>query len=108
MIPGAFTPIEALSAWEAGADVVKVFPASVGGAAYLRALRGPLPHLRLCPVGGVTLENAAEFLAAGAYALGVGGGLVSRHVVEEGRYEGIAATMRRFRELVREARSGTG
>lgn len=108
VVPGAFTPTEVLQAWEAGADLVKVFPASVGGADYLRALRGPLPHLRLCPVGGVTLENAADFLAAGAYALGVGGGLVSQQAVEERRFEEITAKMGRFRQVVHEARNQTG
>src|SRR5206468_10688580 len=76
VMPGAFTPTEILSAWEAGADVVKVFPAEVVGPAFFKALRGPLPQVRLMPTGGVDLKTAADFLRAGAGCLGVGGSLV--------------------------------
>ena len=72
VMPGALTPTEVLSAWESGADVVKVFPADVGGPAYLKALRGPLPQIRLMPTGGVDLTTAESFLKAGACCLGVG------------------------------------
>src|SRR2546428_13768708 len=75
VMPGAFTPTEILSAWESGADIVKVFPADVVGPAFFKALRGPLPHVRLMPTGGVDLKTAAEFLRAGASALGIGGEL---------------------------------
>ena len=73
VMPGAFTPTEILTAWEAGADIVKVFPADVGGPAYLKAIRGPLPQIRLMPTGGVDLTTAENFLKAGACCLGVGG-----------------------------------
>src|SRR4029077_1797618 len=76
VLPGAFTPTEALAAWEAGADIVKIFPAEVLGPAYFKALRGPLPQVRLMPTGGVDLTTASEFLKAGACCLGVGGQLV--------------------------------
>src|SRR6266404_6026706 len=76
VMPGAFTPTEILAAWEAGADIVKVFPAEVVGPAYFKALRGPLPQIRLMPTGGVDLTTAAAFLKAGAYCLGVGSQLV--------------------------------
>ena len=75
-MPGAFTPTEVVAAWEAGADIVKVFPADVGGPPYLKALRGPLPQVRLMPTGGVDLTTAEAFLKAGACCLGVGGSLV--------------------------------
>lgn len=76
VMPGAFSPTEVLTAWEAGADVVKVFPADVGGPSYLKALRGPLPQVRLMPTGGVELTTAENFLKAGACCLGVGSALV--------------------------------
>lgn len=83
VVPGALTPTEVLTAWEAGADVVKVFPSDLTGPAYLKALAGPLPQIRLMPTGGVNLNTAADFLRAGAFALGVGSALVnSRHVAE--------------------------
>src|SRR5271168_600102 len=76
VMPGAFTPTEILSAWEAGADIVKVFPAEVVGPPFFRALRGPLPQIRLMPTGGVDLKTAADFLAAGACCLGIGSQLI--------------------------------
>jgi len=77
VFPGALTPTEVVTAWKAGADAVKVFPANaVGGAAYLKSLKAPLPQIELIPTGGVSLENAAAFIAAGAFALGVGADLV--------------------------------
>ena len=76
VMPGAFTPTEILTAWEAGADIVKVFPAEVLGPAFFKAMRGPLPQIRLMPTGGVDLNTAADFLRAGACCLGVGGQLV--------------------------------
>ena len=83
-MPGAFTPTEVLSAWEQGADIVKIFPSDVSGPAYLTALRGPLPQVRMMPTGGVNLETAAPFLHAGAYALGIGGSLVDSKAVAAG------------------------
>jgi 2-dehydro-3-deoxyphosphogluconate aldolase/(4S)-4-hydroxy-2-oxoglutarate aldolase len=104
-IPGAFTPTEIAAAWEGGADIVKVFPGGLLGPRYLRELRGPLPHLRLMPTGGVTLDSAADFLAAGAVAVGVGGALVERGAVERGDYAGITERARRLAAAVRDARA---
>jgi 2-dehydro-3-deoxyphosphogluconate aldolase/(4S)-4-hydroxy-2-oxoglutarate aldolase len=87
VIPGAYTPTEIVRAWEAGADIVKVFPASVGGPGYIKALRGPLPQIALQPTGGVTVENSAEFIQAGATAVGIGGALVDKRAVVEGKFE---------------------
>jgi 2-dehydro-3-deoxyphosphogluconate aldolase/(4S)-4-hydroxy-2-oxoglutarate aldolase len=103
-IPGAFTPTEIAAAWEAGADVVKIFPGGLLGPAYLRALREPLPHLRLMPTGGVTVGSAADFLAAGAVAVGLGGDLVDRGAVERGDYGAITERARRMAAVVRLAR----
>jgi 2-dehydro-3-deoxyphosphogluconate aldolase / (4S)-4-hydroxy-2-oxoglutarate aldolase len=89
VMPGAFTPTEILSAWEAGADIVKVFPADVLGPAFFKAVRGPLPHIRLMPTGGVDLHTAAEFLEAGACCLGIGSQLVEPKAVAEGNFSRI-------------------
>ncbi|AGA25479.1 bifunctional 4-hydroxy-2-oxoglutarate aldolase/2-dehydro-3-deoxy-phosphogluconate aldolase [Singulisphaera acidiphila] len=104
VMPGAFTPTEVVAAWEAGADVVKIFPADVGGAPYLKALRGPLPQIRLMPTGGVDLNTAESFLKAGACCLGVGSSLVDPKTVASGDFARIrelasqyAAIVRRFR-----------
>ena len=93
VMPGALTPTEVLTAWEAGADVVKVFPSDITGPRYLKDLHGPLPQVRLMPTGGVTLETAADFLRAGACALGIGGSLVESKAVASGdmaRIESLA------------------
>src|SRR5690242_2811128 len=79
--PGAYTPTEILAAWEAGADLVKVFPATTLGPGYVKDVRGPMPQVRLVPTGGVTVENVGAFIEAGATAVGVGGALVARDVV---------------------------
>lgn len=104
VMPGAFTPTEILTAWEAGADLVKVFPAEVGGPAYLKAIRGPLPQIRLMPTGGVDLDTAESFLKAGACCLGVGSALVDPKAIAAGDFARIrdlagqyAAIVRRFR-----------
>lgn len=104
VMPGAFTPTEVLAAWEAGADIVKVFPSDSVGPGYLKALRGPLPQVRLLPTGGVTLETAAAFLQAGACALGVGGSLVEPKAVAAGDLARIESLARQFANLVRETR----
>ena len=105
VMPGALTPTEILAAARSGADLVKVFPASsVGGASYLRALRGPFPDLALVPTGGVTLDNVGEFFRAGAAAVGVGGELVSRELLDKGDYAAIAAMAARFVAAVTDAR----
>lgn len=102
---GAFTPTEVLAAWQAGADVVKVFPAEIGGPGHLKALRGPLPQVRLMPTGGVTLATAADFLRAGACALGVGGALVEEKAIQARDFERIASLARQFAEIVQSTRS---
>ncbi len=104
-IPGALTPTEVITAWRAGADYVKIFPCSaVGGASYLRALLAPFPELRLIPTGGVTLATAADFLKAGARALGVGTDLVNPRAIEEGKAETVTATARKYIEIVQQTR----
>jgi 2-dehydro-3-deoxyphosphogluconate aldolase/(4S)-4-hydroxy-2-oxoglutarate aldolase len=106
VMPGALTPTEVLTAWEAGADVVKVFPCSaLGGAKYLKALKAPLPQIELIPTGGVSLSTAAEFLAAGAFALGVGGDLVNPKAIAEGKPEIITQTAREYMEIIRKSRA---
>ena len=108
VIPGALTPTEIVTAWDAGADVVKVFPCSaVGGAKYLAALKGPLPQIDLIPTGGVSLSTAAEFLAAGAFALGVGGDLVDLNALKAGKSEVIAENARKYMTVVKQARSAS-
>ncbi len=107
VMPGAFTPTEILSAWEAGADVVKVFPADVVGPAFFKALRGPLPQVRLMPTGGVDLSTAADFLRAGACCLGVGGQLVEPRAVAEGNFDRIRDLARQYVAIVKEVRSSS-
>jgi 2-dehydro-3-deoxyphosphogluconate aldolase/(4S)-4-hydroxy-2-oxoglutarate aldolase len=105
-LPGALTPTEVVSAWEAGADVVKIFPSDVGGAKYLKALKAPLPQIRMMPTGGVTLETAADFLKAGACALGVGGNLVEQSALERRDFARMTSLAQQFVEIVRTFRSG--
>lgn len=105
VFPGAFTPTEILTAWQAGADVVKVFPADVGGPAYFKAIRGPLPGVRLMPTGGVDLNTAADFLRAGACALGVGTSLVQPQLVRSGNFLAIEDLARKFVDIVRQTRA---
>jgi 2-dehydro-3-deoxyphosphogluconate aldolase/(4S)-4-hydroxy-2-oxoglutarate aldolase len=104
VMPGAFTPTEVLTAWEAGADIVKVFPADVVGPAFLKALRGPLPQVRLMPTGGVDLTTAAAFLKAGACCLGVGGQLVDPKAVAAGDFARIRDLARQYVYVIREYR----
>jgi 2-dehydro-3-deoxyphosphogluconate aldolase / (4S)-4-hydroxy-2-oxoglutarate aldolase len=104
--PGALTPTEVLTAWEAGADVVKVFPANaVGGPKYIKALKGPLPHIEMIPTGGVNLETAGEFLKAGACAVAVGGELVDAKLIKEGRYDEMEARARQYLHAIARARN---
>jgi 2-dehydro-3-deoxyphosphogluconate aldolase / (4S)-4-hydroxy-2-oxoglutarate aldolase len=105
VMPGAFTPTEVLAAWEAGADIVKIFPADVGGPAYLKALRGPLPQVRLMPTGGVDLTTAEKFLEAGACCLGVGSALVDSKTVAAGDYAAIRQRAAQYDGLVRHFRA---
>lgn len=102
MIPGALTPTEILTAWEQGADIVKVFPAELGGPAYFRALAGPLPQVRLMPTGGVNLETAGEFLRAGACCLAVGSALVDSQAVAEPDLERIRALAQKYVQIMRQ------
>jgi 2-dehydro-3-deoxyphosphogluconate aldolase/(4S)-4-hydroxy-2-oxoglutarate aldolase len=106
VIPGALTPTEIVEAATAGADLVKVFPASaLGGPSYLKALKAPLPHIDLVPTGGVSLDTAAAYIAAGASALGVGSDLVDRRSLGEGQAQLITDRARQFVKLVADARS---
>jgi 2-dehydro-3-deoxyphosphogluconate aldolase/(4S)-4-hydroxy-2-oxoglutarate aldolase len=107
VMPGAFTPTEVLTAWEAGADIVKVFPADILGPAFFKALRGPLPQVKLMPTGGVDLSNAAEYLKAGAVCLGVGGRLVDPKAVAARDFARITALARQYVEIVRSSKRGS-
>ena len=105
-IPGALTPTEVVTAWNAGADYVKVFPCSaVGGPGYLKALKAPLPHILLIPTGGVTLETASQYLKCGAVALGVGSDLVNASALAQGKPEIITDTAKKYLEIIRQERS---
>ena len=105
VIAGAMTPTEILTAWELGADMVKVFPASVLGPEYLKAVHGPLPQIPLVPTGGVTAETAAAFIQAGAAAVCAGGWLVDKKAVAEGRYEVLTERARQLVEAVEKAKA---
>ncbi len=103
--PGALTPTEAITAWNAGADYVKIFPCSaVGGASYLKSLLAPFPHLKLIPTGGVTLQTAASFIQAGARALGVGSDLVNLAAIDAGQAGTITETARAYLNVIAGAR----
>lgn len=104
VMPGALTPTEILTAWEAGADIVKVFPAEVVGPAFFKAMRGPLPQIRLMPTGGVDLTTAADFLRAGACCLGLGSQLVEPRAVAEGDFDRIRDLARQYVALVQSVR----
>jgi 2-dehydro-3-deoxyphosphogluconate aldolase/(4S)-4-hydroxy-2-oxoglutarate aldolase len=105
VIPGAYTPTEIITAWQAGADMVKVFPASVGGPDLIRALKAPLPQIELVPVGGVDVDNAAEFIRAGASAIGVGSALVDQKLLEARDFATLTARARRLIEEVQKGRA---
>ena len=104
IMPGAYTPTELLTAWEAGASLVKVFPASLGGPAYIKAVKAPLPQIRLAAVGGVTLDNTAEFIRAGAEVVGVSGELVSQNLLDTKDFATITERARGFRQEVEKGR----
>ena len=105
IMPGALTPTEVVTAWEAGADFVKVFPCgALGGAKYIKALKAPLPHIEMVPTGGVSLENTADFLRAGAAAVAVGAELIDAKTISEGRYEVFEERARKFLAEVAKAR----
>ena len=107
VMPGAFTPTEILTAWEAGADIVKVFPADVVGPAFFKALRGPLPQIHLMPTGGVDLTTATDFLKAGACCLGIGGQLVEPKAVAERNFDRIRTLARQYVAIVQQVRRGS-
>lgn len=104
VIPGAFTPTEIVRAWEAGADFVKVFPTSSVGAEYVKDIRGPLPHIKLVPTGGVNLDTVGDFIRAGAAALGVGSSLVSKDMLKKRDFAGLTRTAAAFLERIQQAR----
>jgi len=107
VLPGALTPTEIVTAWEAGADVVKIFPASaLGGAKYLKSVKAPLPQVEMIPTGGVSQATAQEFLEAGAFALGVGADLVNLKAIAEGKPETITENARKYLAIVRKFRDG--
>jgi 2-dehydro-3-deoxyphosphogluconate aldolase / (4S)-4-hydroxy-2-oxoglutarate aldolase len=109
VFPGALTPTEILTAWEAGADAIKVFPCNaLGGAKYIKAVKAPLPHVELFPTGGVNLETIADFLAAGSFAVGVGSELIDAKSIAEGHFHVIADRARRCRETAAMALAKTG
>ena len=105
VFPGALTPTEVVTAWHAGADMVKIFPANVMGPSYLKDLHGPLPDVPFIPTGGVDLGTAREYLENGAAVLGVGGGLVNKKLMEAEDFAEIASRARKFREIIRGFRS---
>lgn len=104
VVPGAYTPTEILAAWESGADAVKVFPASVGGPQFIKAIKGPLPQIKLVPVGGVNLDTTADFIRAGADFVGVGGSLVNQKLFTEKNIDKITENAKRFCEEVQRGR----
>jgi len=104
VFPGAYTPTEIVTAWEAGANMVKIFPASVGGPEMIKALKAPLPHIAMMPVGGIEINNTASFISAGASAVGVGSALVNEQLLNQGSYAEITARAQRFLQEVRRGR----
>jgi 2-dehydro-3-deoxyphosphogluconate aldolase/(4S)-4-hydroxy-2-oxoglutarate aldolase len=108
IIAGAMTPTEVIDAWQAGSELVKVFPcAPIGGPAYIRALKGPFPQVPIIAAGGVNQETAADFILAGAAALGIGGRLIPRAAIEHRQPEQISELARRFLRIVKTARNKT-
>ncbi len=106
IMPGALTPTEVLTAWEAGGDAIKIFPCSaVGGAKYIKALRAPFPQIEMVPTGGVNLDTAADFLRAGSCAVGVGGELIDSATIRDGRFEVFEERARRFMDIIAKTRA---
>lgn len=105
VMPGALTPTEVVTAWQAGADIVKIFPADVAGPSYLKALHGPLPQIRLLPTGGVDLETLPSFVKAGACAVGLGSALVEKQAVQDGDFDRIRTLAQQFVERMKSARA---
>lgn len=105
VIPGALTPTEVITAWQAGGDIIKIFPANVVGPGYFKDLHGPFPEIPFMPTGGVDLSTAQSWLEAGAVALGVGGALIDKRLMAEGNFAEITRRAREFRRIVREWRA---
>jgi 2-dehydro-3-deoxyphosphogluconate aldolase/(4S)-4-hydroxy-2-oxoglutarate aldolase len=106
ILPGGVTPTEVVAAWQAGADVVKVFPCgALGGASYIKSLKAPLPHVEMIPTGGVSVKTAADFIKAGSLALGVGADLVDTKAIREGNAKLVTEKAREYVRIVREARA---
>ena len=105
VMPGCFTPTEALQAWQAGADIIKVFPAELLGPGFFKAMRGPLPQIRLMPTGGVDLKTAHSFLEAGACCLGLGSQLIDPKAVAARQFDTISETARKYRDIVKAYRA---
>jgi 2-dehydro-3-deoxyphosphogluconate aldolase/(4S)-4-hydroxy-2-oxoglutarate aldolase len=105
VIPGAFTPSEIVAAWGAGADIVKIFPASIGGPELIKALRGPLPQIKMIPTGGVDINTAAAFIKAGSAAVAVGGNLVNKESIQRGEFDKLTSLAKQYVEIVSQARS---
>lgn len=105
VFPGALTPTEVITAWQAGADIIKIFPANVMGPSYFKDLHGPFPDIPFMPTGGVDLNTAMTWLEAGAVTLGVGGALIDKKLMAEGNYAEITNRARKFREIVKEFRN---
>jgi 2-dehydro-3-deoxyphosphogluconate aldolase/(4S)-4-hydroxy-2-oxoglutarate aldolase len=106
VMPGAYTPTEIVTAWECGSDMVKVFPASIGGPALIKALKAPLPQVELVPVGGVNLDTAADFIRAGAAAVGVGSALINQKLLDSEDFSTLTERAHRFVEEVARGRMG--
>jgi 2-dehydro-3-deoxyphosphogluconate aldolase/(4S)-4-hydroxy-2-oxoglutarate aldolase len=106
VMPGAYTPTEIMTAWEAGADMVKVFPADTLGAKFIKAVKAPLPQVKLFPTGGVNVDNIGDFLRAGASAVGVGGELISQQLLDDKDFEALTERAIHFREAVDRVRMG--
>ncbi len=106
VMPGAFTPTEVVTAWQAGADIVKIFPSEFHGPAYLKTLKAPLPQVRMMPTGGVNVNTAKDYLAAGAFAVGVGSSLIDAKAVEAGDFAKIESLARQFSKSIRDYYAG--
>ena len=104
-MPGAYTPTEIYNAWMLGGDIIKVFPANIGGLSYIKAVLAPLPQIMLAPTGGVNLDNLADFVKAGVVAIGVGSNLVSKKLIEAQDYNGLTENARRYAEAFQAARN---
>ncbi|RFB12648.1 bifunctional 4-hydroxy-2-oxoglutarate aldolase/2-dehydro-3-deoxy-phosphogluconate aldolase [Bacillus sp. HNG] len=105
VIPGVFTPTEILQAYEWGADIVKVFPASTLGPDFIKQIRGPLGHIPMMPTGGITLENTKDFISAGSVAVGVGGALLRKDLIDKNEWESLTSLAQQFVQKVKDARS---